>query len=70
MTFLNGLPWWLSCKESTCQCRRFRFDPWVGRSPAEGNGYPFQYPCLPNPVDRGAWLATAHGVTKESDMTY
>ena len=42
----------------------------TGRSPGEGNGNPLQYPCLPNPVDRGTWLATAHGVTKESDMTY
>ena len=32
------LPWWLSGKESTCQCRRHSFDPWVGRSLAEGNG--------------------------------
>jgi len=44
--------------------------PGMGRSPGEGNGKPLQYPCLPNPVDRGAWLATAHGVTKESDRTY
>ena len=28
-----GLPWWLSGKESTCQCRRHRFDPWVGKIP-------------------------------------
>ena len=44
--------------------------PGMGRSPGEGNGKPLQYPCLANPVDRGAWLATAHGVTKESDRTY
>ena len=30
---LKGLPWWLSGKESTCQCRRHRFDPWVGKIP-------------------------------------
>ena len=30
----------------------------------EGNGYPFQYPCLENSMDRGAWRAAAHGVTK------
>ena len=36
--------------------------------PGEGNGNPLHYSCLGNPVDRGAWQATVHGVTKESDM--
>ena len=40
-----------------------------GRSPGEGNGTPLQYSCLENPMDGGAWWATAHGVTKESDTT-
>ena len=35
-----------------------------GRSPEEGNGNPLQYSCLGNPMDRGAWWAIAHGVTK------
>ena len=43
--------------------------PGSGRSPEEGNGNPFQYSCLGNPVDRGAWWATDHGVAKESDTT-
>ena len=43
--------------------------PDPGRSPGEGNGNPLQYSCLGNPMDRGAWWATAHGVTKEMDMT-
>ena len=34
------------------------------RSPGEGNGNPFQYFCLENPMDRGAWQATVHGVTR------
>ena len=38
----KGLPWWLSGKESTCQCRRSRFDPWVGKIPGEGNWTPLQ----------------------------
>ena len=42
--------------------------PGLGRSPGEGNGHPLQYSCLGNPIDRGAWQATIHGVTKESDM--
>ena len=43
--------------------------PGLGRSPGEGNGNPPQYSSLGNPMDRGAWLAIVHGVTKESDMT-
>ena len=35
-----------------------------GRSPREENGNPLQYSCLGNPMDRGAWKATDHGVTK------
>ena len=38
--------------------------PGMGRSPGEGNGNPLQYSCLENPMDRGAWRATVHGVTK------
>ena len=36
----------------------------LGRCPGEGNGNPFQYPCLENPMDRGAWWATVPGVAK------
>ena len=38
--------------------------PESGRSPGEGNGNPLQYSCLENPMDRGAWWATVHGVVK------
>ena len=38
--------------------------PKSGRSPAVGNGNPLQSPCLENSMDRGAWLATVHGITK------
>ena len=43
----------------------------LGRSLGEGNGNPLQYscPCSGNPMDRGAWRATVHGVEKELDMT-
>ena len=48
--------------------------PGLGRSPGEGNGNPLQYFCLENPMDRGAWQATVHGVTKSqtqlSDFTF
>ena len=42
--------------------------PGSGRSPGGGHSNPLQYSCLVNPMDRGAWQATAHGVT-ELDMT-
>ena len=38
--------------------------PGLGRSPGEGNGNPLQYSCLKNPMDRVAWQATVHGVTR------
>ena len=38
--------------------------PGLGRSPGEGNGNPVQDSCLENPMDRGAWWATVHGLTK------
>ena len=48
--------------------------PGSGRSPGEGNGNPLKYSCLENPMDRGAWQATVHGVTKSwtrlSDFTF
>ena len=48
--------------------------PGLGRSPGKGNGYPLQDSCLENPMDRGAWQAVVHGVTKSrtrlSDFTF
>ena len=38
--------------------------PGLGKSPGEGNGNPLQYSCLKNSMDRGAWRAIVHGVTK------
>jgi len=43
--------------------------PELERSRREGNGNLLQYSCLENPMDRGAWQATVHGVTKKSNMT-
>ena len=40
-----------------------------GKIPGEGNGNPLQYSCLGNPMYRGAWPATVHGVKKELGMT-
>ena len=45
-------------------CRRHRLDPCVAKIPGEGNVSPLQYSFLGNPMDRGVWQATVHGVTK------
>ena len=58
------LPWWISGKERTCQCRRLGFNPWVGKIPWRRKCNPLQCSCLENPMDRGAWWATVHGVAK------
>ena len=55
-------------QESTCDVRRDAGDsgsiPGLGRSPGQGNGNPFYYSCLKNPMDRGAWWATVEKVAK------
>ena len=43
--------------------------PGLGGSPGRGHGNSLQYSCLENPIDRGAWWATLHEVTKELDTT-
>ena len=63
---LEGLPLQVD-KESVCNAKNEGSIPGLGRSPGGGNGNPLQYPCLKNPMDRGAWWARVHGVTKESD---
>ena len=68
-----GFLWWLSGEQSTWlrykRCRRHGFNPWIGKILWRRNGNPLQYPCQGNPMDREAWQATVHGVTKESDTT-
>ena len=51
-------------KESTCNVGDLDSIPGLGRSPEGGHGDPFQYSCPENPMDKGAWQATVHGVTK------
>ena len=51
-------------KESVFNARDPGLIPGVGRSPGDGNGSPFQYSCLKNPIDRGAWQATVPGIAR------
>ena len=68
-SLIYELPWWFSRKESACNAGDVGSIPGSGRSSGEGNGDPLQNSCLGNSMDRGAWQATIHGVTKESNTT-
>ena len=59
-----GFPCSSAGKEFACNARDMCSIPGLGRSPGRGHGNPFQYICLENPVNRGAWQATVHRVTK------
>ena len=61
---LWGFPGGTDSKESTCNSGDPGSIPGSGRSPEEGNGNSLQYSCLEDSMDRGAWPATVHGVTK------
>jgi len=63
-----GFPGGSDGKESTCDAGDLDLIPGLGRSPRERKGYPRQYSCLENPMDRRAWRAAVHGV-RELDMT-
>ena len=63
-----GFPGGSDGKESACNVGDLGLIPESGRSPGEGNGYPFQYSCLENSMDRGTWQAAIHGAS-ELDMT-
>ena len=65
--FTVGLPGGLVVKNLSPNARDVRETssiPGSGRSPEEGHGTPLQYSCLEDPMDRGAWRATVHGVTE------
>ena len=51
-------------KESACNAGDVGLFPGLGRYPGEGNGNTLQHSCLENPMDRGAWQATVHGVSR------
>ena len=72
--YIGGFPGGSEVKVSACNAGDLGSIPGLGRSPGEGNGNPLQYSCLENPMDRGAWWATVHGVAKSqtglSDFTF
>ena len=59
-----GFPGGSDSKESACNARDPGLIPVLGRSPGEAHGYPLQYSCLENSMDRGAWWATVYGVKR------
>ena len=59
-----GFPEGSDSKESVYKAVGLGLIPGSGRPPGEENGNPLQYSCLENPMNRGAWRATVHGVTK------
>ena len=66
MVILNNItfPGSSVSKESACSAGDLGSSPWLGRTPGEENGKPFQYPCLENAMDRGAWWTVVHGIAK------
>ena len=65
-----GFPGGSCGKESAYSAGDPDLIPWLGRSPGEGNGYPLQYSCLENSMDRGVWQATGHGIAKSRTQLY
>ena len=65
----RGLPRWLSGTESTGQCRRLRFHPWVGKIPWRRKWQPTPAFLPGNPMDTGAWRAAVPAVAKQTDTT-
>ena len=59
-----GTPCGSDSKESAFNVGRLVFIPGSGRSPGEGTGYPLQYSCLENSMDRRAWWVIARGAAK------
>ena len=63
-SMFRGFPQSSVGKESACSVGDPGLIPGSGRSHGEGNGSPFQYSCLENPMDRRTWQATVHGITR------
>ena len=67
--FLKGFPGGSVVKNLPANARDLSLVPGLGKSLGEGSGNPLQYSCLGDPLERGAWWATVHGVTNKLDMT-
>ena len=65
-----GFPGGSDVKESACNVGDLGSIPGSGRSPGEGHGNPLQYSCLENPLNRGAWWAMIHGITKSQTQSW
>ena len=68
MDGLRNFPGGAEVKASACNARDLGSISGLGRSPGEGNDNPLQYSCLENPMDRGPWWATVHGVAKSQTV--
>ena len=64
LSFHLGFPGGSDSKKSTCNVGDLVLNPGLGRSSEKGNSCPLQYSCLENPMERGDWQATVHGVAK------
>ena len=62
--FIRSFPGGSNGKEFACNSGDLDLIPGLGRFPGEGNGYPLQYSCLENPMNKGTWWAIVHVVTK------
>ena len=65
---VGTVPGFNECKESACNAGDPGSIHVLGRSSGEGNGYPLQYSCLENPMDRGAWQATIPEIAKSQSQ--
>ena len=64
MVSISGFPGDSVVKNPPANAEDTGSTPGWGRSPEQGNGNPLRYSCQGNPIDRGAWLVTVHGVAK------
>ena len=72
LSFFKVFPGDTDDEVSACSAGDLGLIPGLGRSPGEGNGYPFQYSCLENPRDRGFWWAIVHRVARvrQADLIF
>ena len=68
MLYCKSFPSSSEGKDSACNVGDLGSIPGLGRSLGERNGYPLQYSCLENPMERGAWWAIVHGVPKSQTL--